>query len=426
MSKKILFYLISFWLITIIVSIIWGFENPEKIERVKSYFKKKQITEVSEANEDSKEIIANSFNLNVKKVLEIEGKTAFISHDLSKKFNIRNLNVFTQTGNLIENLEAKKVKLPKNFTLQMNGGIKTIITLKENEIKHRIALISSYEKKDKHCFFASLVLIKSGNELFRSKCLPADPNDNDFNGLGSSNIHLNDKILFTLGSPEKHTGRNGLLAQKDDSKFGKILEIEKSDLIKKINDQNHELNLKIYSKGHRVPQGLTLLDNKIFSVEHGPKGGDELNLIGNGKNYGWPDVSYGTNYLVSEGGDGASIKINHEKNNFEEPLFAFVPSVGISSLNNCPSVLKNYYKKNCLMALSLYGNSLRKGYSMIIFLINDDLTKVNSIEKIQIDTLPLRHFVTDDKNRIYEDEKGNIYISADKKGIYKINFNSFR
>ena len=78
------------------------------------------------------------------------------------------------------------------------------------------------------------------------------------------------------------------------------------------------------------------------------------------------------------------------------------------------------------MALSLYGNNLRKGHSIIIFLLNDKMTKVNSVEKISLDNLILRHFVTNRENEIFEDENGDIYISADKKGIYKINFTDFR
>ena len=116
------------------------------------------------------------------------------------------------------------------------------------------------------------------------------------------------------------------------------------------------------------------------------------------------------------------LQINHNKQGFKEPLFAFVPSVGISSVNNCPKILNSYYKKPCLMALSLYGNELRKGYSIIIFLLNDEMNKVNSIEKISLKDLVLRHFVTDNENKLFEDENGNIYISADKKGIYRIKF----
>ena len=55
------------------------------------------------------------------------------------------------------------------------------------------------------------------------------------------------------------------------------------------------------------------------------------------------------------------------------------------------------------------------------------MDKVHSIEKIYLgDDLRLRHFVTNSKNELYEDKDGNIYISADKKGIYKLSFIRFR
>ena len=417
--KKTNFLILIIWIISIIVSILWTFENPEKIEKIKSYFNKKKITETKVINESTTEVTANSFHVNFNKVLEINDKTAFVIHKSGKNFNTADLEIYTQSGTLIKNLKSYRIRLPDHFTLQRNGGIKTIISYKGK----RIALISSSEKD---CFFASLILIENNQELFRSKCLPEVAKNNDFNGLGSSNVHFQNSILFSLGTPEKHMSKNSLLAQKDNSNFGKILEIKKSDLEKKIMGSNGNLNINVFSKGHRVPQGLTILNGEIFNVEHGPKGGDELNKVKRGQNYGWPEVSYGTNYLKDGGGDGVSFKINHEKNGFAEPLFAFLPSVGISNLNNCPSILKNYYKKNCLIGLSLYGNNLRKGHSIIIFLLNEKLNKVDSIEKILLGNLVLRHFVTDENNIIYEDENSNIYVSADKKGIYKINFNKFR
>ena len=54
------------------------------------------------------------------------------------------------------------------------------------------------------------------------------------------------------------------------------------------------------------------------------------------------------------------------------------------------------------------------------------MNKVESIEKISMDDLVLRHFVTDQKNWLFGDDKDNIYISADRKGIYKLNFGYFR
>jgi hypothetical protein len=417
--KKKNFLILIIWILSIVISILWTFENPEKIEKIKSYFKKKKIIESKVINETITEVTANSFNVNFNKVLEIKDKTAFVIHKNGKNFNTEDLEIYTQSGTLIKNLKSYRLKLPDYFTLQRNGGIKTIISYEGK----RIALISGSEKD---CFFASLILIENNQELFRSKCLPEVAKNNDFNGLGSSNVHLQNSILFSLGTPEKHASKNSLLAQKDNSNFGKILEIKKSDLEKKIAGSNEPLKINIFSKGHRVPQGLTILNENVFNVEHGPKGGDELNKVERGQNYGWPAVSYGTNYLKEGGGDGVSFKINHERNGYVEPLFAFLPSVGISNLNNCPSVLKNYYKKNCLIGLSLYGNNLRKGHSIIIFLLNEKLNKVDSIEKISLGNLVLRHFVTDENNVLYEDENGNIYVSADKKGIHMIGFNKFR
>ena len=416
--KKFFFFFL--WFVTIIYAVVWTFENPEKIEKFKNEFKKNKKAQTNVVSSESKNIFANSFTVKLSQVLENNSKTAFVTYpNKIKKFDPLNLTIFTQTGFKINRNKSEKINLPNYFTLQRNGGVKTIVYLEEKTF----ALISGSEG---NCFFASIIFLENGEEVFRSKCLPEEPSNIDFNGLGSSNVHLDESILIALGTPEKHLSKNSLLAQENSSMFGKILEVKKKDLNEVSEKNTKELKIKIFSKGHRVPQGLTILNNKVFNVEHGPKGGDELNQVVKDKNYGWPVVSYGTNYLKDSGGDGKSIKVNHEEGNYEEPLFAFVPSVGISALNNCPFVLKNYYKKPCLMALSLYGNNLRKGHSLIIFLLNENLDKVQSIEIIFLNNLVLRHFVTDKKNIIYEDNKGAIYISADKKGIYKIEFTDFR
>ena len=411
--------IVFFWIITIFLSIIWTYENPEKIEKVKNIFKKNEIVVIEKIETDSKLFISNSFNLLVSKEILLKNKTAFITHPLNEEFDPKKLNIYTQNGFKISNFTNQKLKLPDNFTLERNGGVKTIVSVKEKNI----ALISAVEKD---CYYAALVDLETAKEIFKSKCLPEKPKNNDFNGLGSSNIHLDNQILISLGTPEKHASKNSPLAQDNNSKFGKILSIDKSDLLNINNSDNVQLALNIFSKGHRVPQGLTKLNNKLFSVEHGPKGGDELNILEKEGNYGWPEVSYGTNYMQSNGGDGTSYLIDHRAKGYKEPLFAFVPSVGISSLNNCPDVLKDYFKKPCLMALSLYGNNLRKGHSIIIFLLNERLNRVISIEKIRLENLVLRHFVTNSKNELYEDTNGDIFISADKEGIFRVKFTNFR
>ena len=74
--------------------------------------------------------------------------------------------------------------------------------------------------------------------------------------------------------------------QDDNSLLGKILLINKNGNLK-----------KIFSKGHRNPQGLNLFKKKIiFQTEHGPQGGDEINIVEEDSNYGWPIASYGSHY----------------------------------------------------------------------------------------------------------------------------------
>lgn len=79
----------------------------------------------------------------------------------------------------------------------------------------------------------------------------------------------------------------------------------------------------IYSYGHRNPQGLAKhpVTGEIWENEHGPQGGDEINVIQKGKNYGWPVISYGINY------DGTTFTDITEKEGMEQPFFYWVPSI---------------------------------------------------------------------------------------------------
>jgi glucose/arabinose dehydrogenase len=82
-------------------------------------------------------------------------------------------------------------------------------------------------------------------------------------------------------------------------------------------------NASIWTYGHRNPQGMVYdaANNHVWAVEHGPKGGDELNLIEKGKNYGWPKTSYGINY------DGSVLTPNKELEGIENPVRYWVPSI---------------------------------------------------------------------------------------------------
>ncbi len=84
----------------------------------------------------------------------------------------------------------------------------------------------------------------------------------------------------------------------------------------------------IWSYGHRNPQGLINhpVTGKIWSVEHGPKGGDELNLIVKGANYGWPVIGYGVNY------GGSGIHDSTRREGMRQPLHFWVPSISPAGL----------------------------------------------------------------------------------------------
>ncbi len=80
---------------------------------------------------------------------------------------------------------------------------------------------------------------------------------------------------------------------------------------------------EIWSKGHRNPQGIAFdtADGKLYTVEHGARGGDEINLIEPGKNYGWPVITYGRDYSGAKIGEGT------EKAGLEQPLHYWDPSI---------------------------------------------------------------------------------------------------
>ena len=106
--------------------------------------------------------------------------------------------------------------------------------------------------------------------------------------------------------------------QESDVSYGKILSLDLAG------------GSRPFSIGHRNPQGL-LVDSqqRVWSTEHGPEGGDELNLVVRGGNYGWPLATYGTAY-DSDVWPLAADPRSHGR--FREPAEAFVPAVGISQL----------------------------------------------------------------------------------------------
>ena len=156
-----------------------------------------------------------------------------------------------------------------------------------------------------------------------------------------------------------HEGRDGLLlttsasyalknlAQDDNSMFGKILFID-------LKTKKHI----IFSKGHRVQQGLTVENNSIISTEHGPRGGDEINLIQFGQNYGWPISSYGEpHHWEKKSSKVYEYLKSHKDHGFIEPIYSFVPSIGISDIIKVPNNFSEFWQNNFLIA-SLNGSKI--------------------------------------------------------------------
>ncbi len=84
----------------------------------------------------------------------------------------------------------------------------------------------------------------------------------------------------------------------------------------------------IWSYGHRNPQGMTRhpRTSAIWSAEHGPAGGDEINVLRRGANYGWPLVSFGTHY------DGRPVSDSPYLDGIEPPIHHFTPSIAVSQI----------------------------------------------------------------------------------------------
>jgi len=152
-------------------------------------------------------------------------------------------------------------------------------------------------------------------------------------------------ILLTTAASDNEKSR----AQDDDSFYGKIwfMSLDGKEKV-------------MFSKGHRNPQGLLSFDKVILSTEHGPYGGDEVNKIEYGKNYGFPNSSYGDSYHFDKILDSRfeyNFKKNHKAYSFEEPLFSFVPSIGISEIIKVPNNFSKYWQNNFLIS-SLNGRTL--------------------------------------------------------------------
>lgn len=119
-------------------------------------------------------------------------------------------------------------------------------------------------------------------------------------------------------------------AQRLDNHLGKIVRIRKDGSVPDDNPYAGRPGPlpEIWSYGHRNGQGATLgPDGRLWMTEHGPQGGDEINIAQAGRNYGWPVITYGENYGGGKIGDGITAK-----EGMEQPLHYWVPSIATSGM----------------------------------------------------------------------------------------------
>jgi glucose/arabinose dehydrogenase len=145
--------------------------------------------------------------------------------------------------------------------------------------------------------------------------------------FGSRLVFAPDGNLFiTLGDRGDYLEK----AQQVDNYYGKIIRIRPDGSVPSDNPfvKNAQAKPEIWSYGHRSVQGAAIhpKTGELWIHEHGPKGGDEINIPHAGKNYGWPKASYGSHYNLMP------IKDEHAEQGFEEPLYFWTPSIAPSGM----------------------------------------------------------------------------------------------
>lgn len=239
-----------------------------------------------------------------------------------------------------------------------------------------------------------------GNTLTNNELLyKAGPNTTKGQHFGSRIEFDNDGYLFLSIGERGARDENPQDISRDG---GKIYRFHADGSIPEDNPFFSTPNAKnaIYSYGHRNPQGLVKhpTTGEIWDHEHGPKGGDEINVIQPGKNYGWPLVTFGVNY------SGTTITEKTEMEGMEQPIHYWLPSIAPSGMT---FVTTDTYGKS-------WNGSLLVGSLKFQYLerLEMDGHKVTKREKLAADIGRVRD--------VKEGPDGFIYLAVEGKGIYKL------
>jgi glucose/arabinose dehydrogenase len=240
--------------------------------------------------------------------------------------------------------------------------------------------------------------LKDGSLVEKQVLYKGSPNTNKPYHFGSRIAFDNDGyVYFSIGDRGEHE----INPQDIMLDGGKVYRLKDDGSIPTDNPFYNQKGAKqaIYSYGHRNPQGMAKhpKTGAIWTNEHGPQGGDEINIVRKGANYGWPVICYGINY------DGSQLTDKTEMDGMEQPLYYYVPSIAPSGMAFVDSDIYPDWKNNLLIG------SLKFQYLERLVLKND---KVEYREKIMADVGRIRN--------VKMGPDGYIYVGVEGKGIYKI------
>ncbi|SFZ93345.1 Glucose/arabinose dehydrogenase, beta-propeller fold [Flaviramulus basaltis] len=307
-----------------------------------------------------------------------------------------------KTGELIHFKDGKKTIIdgaPEVY-VRGQGGLLDIKLHPEYEKTGWIYITFSSSEGDEDGGNTALIRAKlNGNTLVEKQLLyKATPNTKKGQHFGSR-IEFDDDGYLYFSAGER--GERDINPQDITRDGGKIYRLNDDGSIPTDNPFVNNKNAKpaIFSYGHRNPQGMAKnpYTGAIWVNEHGPQGGDEINIIEKGKNYGWPVISYGINY------SGTSFTDITEKEGMEQPLFYWVPSIAPSGMAFVTSNIYPNWKGNILVG------SLKFSYLERLELKNN---KVVKREKLLEGLGRVRNVI--------QGPDGYIYVAIEGKGIVKI------
>jgi glucose/arabinose dehydrogenase len=308
-----------------------------------------------------------------------------------------------KAGQLIHFKDGKKtlvVGMPE-VTVRGQGGLLDIELHPNFAVNNLIYF--TYASSEGEASGANTTLMRAefkDNQLTNQKVLyKAEPNSRKGQHFGSRIVFdKQNHVYFSVGD----RGDRDVNPQDITKDGGKIYRLNDDGTIPADNPFANEPNAKkaIYSYGHRNPQGMEMnpFTNEIWSHEHGPKGGDEINIIRKGKNYGWPVISYGVNYVGTKFTDITA------KEGMEQPLHYWDPSIAPSGMAFVNSDIYPKWKGNVLIG------SLKFQYIANCTLKDGKVVK----EEKMLEGL----------GRVRSIEQGNdgyIYVGLEGLGIVKIN-----